>query len=705
MNGPRLRLLLLLAALTALPASAGEVIHGRVIDRDTHDPLPAYVSIPGTSIGRSADEDGRFSLPQPAESIGRTLIIRIYLIGYRIREVEAEPGAALLVELEPEPLDAHEVTVTADSGISETRGPGTAALDKMEVYRLPGTAADPLNAALVLPGINSRPDSSSLLIRGGGPEEVAYFFDGIEIDHPFLSESLHESYFSIFDNQVISGFTLSTSGFSPRFGDALSGVVDITAKDGTSRREGGLGLSILGLNSYAGIPVGTSGSLVGALNAGHSGLMTAINNRGESEFLTRHGFAKLRLRIHPAHTLRVLGLADFYDFHHDSGIAVDSRNHIAGLGLTSTPSRRLVSRLLISRIRYRGGFGMEKGPDKRFADGAWQLRWDAALDLESHYLEFGADWRRRRMDIELKSEASESGDYRASSSRSGLYVNDRFRVSNRVFMDLGARISRLRAGRGRTGFDPRAALAWDLDRRTTLRLAAGRYHQFGDPFDLAEQPGLRPRRADHLSMSLDRSTDGLDIRATAYAKRYRGLFVRFEDGSLAGSGNGFARGLELFAKVRRRRVDALVVYNHLVSRRRENTAASEPVRSPYEIPHSLTAILNIELGTLNLGVRWSGASGLPYTPLLEGAPPETAGEPEWGEPYSRRLPAYQRMDINGSLNVSLGGRLLVAYFGVTNLLGRKNVLRYTYDDGYSVRRNQYSIFGRSLFVGFYLPLF
>ena len=65
-----------------------------------------------------------------------------------------------------------------------------------------------------------------------------------------MSESLHESYFSIFDNQIVDGLSVSTSGYSPRFGDALSGIMNITAKDGRAQREGGIGLSIFGVNSY-----------------------------------------------------------------------------------------------------------------------------------------------------------------------------------------------------------------------------------------------------------------------------------------------------------------------------------------------------------------------------------------------------------------------------------------------------------------------
>jgi hypothetical protein len=50
-------------------------------------------------------------------------------------------------------------------------------------------------------------------------------------------------------------------------------------------------------------------------------------------------------------------------------------------------------------------------------------------------------------------------------------------------------------------------------------------------------------------------------------------------------------------------------------------------------------------------------------------------------------------------------RLIVIYFGVTNVLDNKNISRYDYGDDYAGRKDQQSIFGRSLFAGIYVPFF
>ena len=221
---------LLLIFASNLIAQELPYIEGKIIDKETKDPLPAYITVIGTDLGCSADHNGYFKLHLKSIDTKKSIKLLVWLVGYKKKEVEGKIGERLTIELELEPLPSHEVVVTADSMVSDEKAKKTVTMTKMDVYTLPGTAADPIYASHILPGVNSFPDASSMLIRGGAPDEVAYFFDGIEVVHPFLSRSLHESYFSIFDNQIIEDFSVSTSGFPSKYGDALSGVMDITAK-------------------------------------------------------------------------------------------------------------------------------------------------------------------------------------------------------------------------------------------------------------------------------------------------------------------------------------------------------------------------------------------------------------------------------------------------------------------------------------------
>jgi vitamin B12 transporter len=720
---------------TAAQAQLGAWIEGRIFDKDTKDPLPAYV-LAEDGRGCSADGQGRFRLAVAGKT-GATVKLSVFLIGYKKKEVTARIGEPLTISLDLEPLPAREILVTADSGLTDAKNARTVKLDKMDVYSLPGTAADPILATQVLPGVNALPDTSSLLIRGGAPDEVAYVFDGIEIPHPFLSESLHESYFSIFDNQVIQSFSVATSGFSPRYGNALSGIMDLTAKDSPAKGEGGIGLSIMGLNSYIGVPVEGWGSFVGSYNRSFSDLLTELNGRHGNRFGSGNAFGKFNIRLGTAHQIRIYGMSDSYKFYQSGAFGLGSGNLMTAATWTASWSERFATKATAAWTRYDVDY-REATLDARTRDDALQSRVDAMWDLDRHYLEFGADVMGRRLDTSVALDpvvADDAGgggggaagapgaEYsnRVRATRFGFYVNDKFRLTDKIFLNAGGRAAALDVRARSWAFDPRLSIVYLAGKSDAVRFSTGIYHQFGDAATLQVFPALGPKSAVHFALSFDRIRDDLELRATAYDKEYRDLFLTGADGAVTNGGKGYARGAEVFLKKKFKSFEVLGVYNFLHSRRMEDDVRFL-APSPYDVSHSATGIVRWIFKRGSLGVRYSYASGRPYTPLEgiiytgpDGAEP-ASGTPSamtvsdgatllWGDPFSARYPAYKRMDINGMANLKAFGRMLVLYFGVTNVFNDNNILRYDYAPDTGARADQQSIFGRTLFVGAYVPFF
>ena len=707
-KGKRLSVLFLFLIFACnLIAQETPFIEGKIIDKETKDPLLAYVYIEGTQIGCTADYNGHFKLIlKPLRNLQKVKIL-VWLIGYKKKEIEAKIGEYLAIELEIEPLSLHEIVVTADSVVSDEKSKKTVTLNKMDVYTLPGAAADPIYASHILPGVNSMPDASNILIRGGAPGEVAYFFDGIELEHPFLTESLHESYFSIFDNQIIEDFSVSTSGFSSKFGDALSGIMDIYAKDNIFRGEGGIGVSIFGLNCYAGLPIKESHSFVGSYRRGHSYLMTKINNREDSEYETENIFGKMSLKLNKLHNLRILELFDEYEFSHKDGFRSNSKNRITGISLTSVFAKNLVTKFSVSHVNYKALYQVKDAFQKEIKDIIYQARFDVSLDLESHFFEFGTDVQNRKIDIAIEIPNINSDFYQAQGGkRLGFYFNDKFRAADNLYVKLGGRIYSLDLNGYKLSFDPRVSIAYLITKNNILRFSSGVYHQFGDYFTLNENIDLKPKRANHYSLSYDIISEDTSLRLSLYNKEYKNLFLNNDQGIVSNKGHGYARGLEFFVKRKKKQYDFLFVYNFINSKRKENDV-NFLARSPYEIDHSLTGIFTFKFKNSSIGIRFSYASGLPLTPLEDRVwdNENLVYSPVWGEPYSQRYPSYQRMDINGSKTINFKGKLIILYFGITNVLNRKNILRYEYSNDYSIRKNINSIFGRSIFIGIYIPLF
>jgi hypothetical protein len=113
-----MKLLTLLLLVLMLPALAQEspVLRGRVLDADTHQPIPnAQVGIGGNRLGTSTNLEGRFALRVPTAYQASEL--EVALLGYRPyrRPLPPLPGAELVIELKISLASLGMVTVTASA--------------------------------------------------------------------------------------------------------------------------------------------------------------------------------------------------------------------------------------------------------------------------------------------------------------------------------------------------------------------------------------------------------------------------------------------------------------------------------------------------------------------------------------------------------------------------------------------------------------
>ena len=109
-----LRIFGLLLLLGAHPAAAqNAVLRGRVLDAETHQPIPnAQVGVADNRLGTSTNDDGRFVLSIPPAYAPERLTVA--LLGYRSyrQPLPPLPGPELVVELKISPAALGEVQVT-----------------------------------------------------------------------------------------------------------------------------------------------------------------------------------------------------------------------------------------------------------------------------------------------------------------------------------------------------------------------------------------------------------------------------------------------------------------------------------------------------------------------------------------------------------------------------------------------------------------
>ncbi|MCI0690596.1 TonB-dependent receptor [candidate division KSB1 bacterium] len=209
-------------------------IHGKVIDDTTAAPIAkADIVLEGTRRGASSDELGRFVL---RKILPGAYILRVRFIGYNaVRHpirLKAGDSVAVEIRLKRVLLQFPEISITASRASFQEKSlqmlPSVTRVSAGAIRRVPTVGEPDLFRALqTLPGITAPSQASNqLYIRGGSPDQNLVRVDGAPIYNPFHLFGLAAN----INPDVVDNVTVSTGGFPARYGDRLSGVVDVETR-------------------------------------------------------------------------------------------------------------------------------------------------------------------------------------------------------------------------------------------------------------------------------------------------------------------------------------------------------------------------------------------------------------------------------------------------------------------------------------------
>jgi hypothetical protein len=210
-------------------------------------------------------------------------------------------------------------------------------------------------------------------------------------------------------------------------------------------------------------------------------------------------------------------------------------------------------------------------------------------------------------------------------------------------------------------------------------------------------------RAVHSVAGVQLGGDEFLLRVEAYDKRYNDLAQQDRDRRTIAGGRGTSRGIDLFVRWPDRRGFSGRTSLALLRATRSDPHTGTIARSPFEIAQAWTSVVEKRIGSdWLISVSSRRASGRPFTPVAA-ADWDAEREiwvPQYGEPYSHRLPAFRRVDVAGSRLIAIrGNRLVVLFAAINNLFDRTNVHDVTYSEDYSEMRPVRSYFNRSVYFG------
>lgn len=682
-----------------------------------HFHTPAFLGRRGDAIR----EFERLLADHPDSRDPRLAIAHVYLGELRERAARPDDAAASPAVGSSAAPDYRLEPIVVEAGGYSMDDPRTATrLSKMEVYTMPGGTADVLQVFQTMPGVTRVTDGSDLYVRGGDPAESPMYVDGARLFYPGRFETLSGSLFGVLDPSVIRRAYFSSGGFSARYGNALSGVVDIET-DGRpeqARWRAGLNLATLGASVWR--PVSDRAGVWGTAAATRTDAMLWLHGRADDYPSSPRSLqAMTGLVVEPREgiELRVTGLAE-----HDRTTALVSSHGYEGAFRGRSATRLATARARLLSRDGRSGARLSLSGSAR--DSGFRF---GVLDRDREDRSLGArldgDVARGRFHVRGGLEAALLASVldgavpaggalapgsptvvlereRAEAEHIGGYIEIEARATHRLALVGGLRADRL-PGEDGWSADPRLAAAYRRD-GWTLRVGAGEFSQgrWRIPSDVPDpgRPSGVPLRARHLVAGMQR--DGaMALRAEAYIKEYDDYVGSGDGPTLVG---GRATGLDVLVRwAGTDRVSGWLTYS-LLDGEVELTDGSR-VASAYDVTHTATAVTRLTLtDAWEVGFTGRYSNGRPFTPIT-GVEPGTNGAPgpTYGPVHSERMPDYFRLDGRLTRIVPLAGGAFIAYLEGLNLLDRHNVMAYTYDDDYRNRRPVRSFFGeRTLVLGF-----
>jgi len=599
-------------------------------------------------------------------------------------------------------------TQWSDNGLS------TVAADQLK--KLPGSNEDALRALQRLPGSSASGLSARSHVRGGYEDEIAVFFDGVQLFNPFhLKDFL--GLFGLIDPEVVHSIDYYSGGFPVRFGSKDSATIDIhPGRNGPPN-------NLLSVSELYSRVIG-SGSfdqdrgdwLVGYRRSNLSLVLNALDRDVGSpnfeDILGRFSYAfNDSLRV----TTGVLALndrVDVFTVSHDEQVRANYRDSYAWLTLESRWTDWLANRTQFAHANLAGDRnGTATHPN--ISNGALADSRDARMDtLSSDWvatlntatsLQWGLQANQGEAHYNYSAQAQFYDPLATTFHRPDL-LDRRFVLAPEGWQyaanlslraqwgqwssELGVRWDDQSYIRNSSRISPRLALHYQMDAQSAFRLSAGRYVQPQTISELGLDENTfrfyKPDSLEQVVASFDRQlTQSLSLRLEAYYKWIDDIRPRFEnllnvfvllpdiavDRVRLMPGQARAQGVELYLMSNTNKWSWWAAY--ALSRVNDDFNGVTTRRS-WDQPQSIKAGFVYTHQRWQVGANFNWHTGWPYTPLTFTPTAASFTSATLGARNSARFGDYSSLDLSAQYSQPLRLGTLEYFADIRNVLNRMN---------------------------------
>lgn len=651
------------------------------------------VFIKNSTDGSITDSLGRFRI---ITKLKGNQVINVSFVGYEqilypVDIVDKEYSLSFTLNESANMLD--EVVISAGT-IEANNERKVTVLKPLDIVTIAGGAADIVNAIQTLPGVQRNGgDQTGLLVRGGDASESSVIIDGVTAQNAFFSNVPGISQRSRFNPFQFKGTAFSSGGYSSRFGQALSSVLDLQTNDLPLESTMNAGVNLTGIS--------LSGSKL--MNNNAIEFTGSYLNLAPYVAITKTNFDYYKYPRGGSFSTRWVSKVEdkglfkmnFAESIAQQGITIPDPENFAtkvnfGNKNENTFFNMSYSYIVSDKLRYFTAFSFSNNTDNTVYgnyplyrhDSRVQGRAELNYELTQRFkLLAGAEIQRISYDQVFNDTLSG----RFTNSQLAGYLETEWKPARWFGLKTGIRTEYSDLlSKGNIG--PRISMAVKTGEKSQISAAYGIFYQSSPPQYLLQ--GYRPgfQQAVHYIINFQRIKNDRTFRIEGYYKNYAQLIheknevydpnqYRFYFNPVDNSGSGYAKGFDIFLRDKKsiKYFEYWISYSYIDTKR---LYLNYPVKATPDFvsPNNLNIITKYFINKIqtNISLSYNYASGRTYY---------NPGSPVF---LGNRTPDYQNLSLSISYLTNIRKMFTVIYLGIDDITNQHNILGYRYSpDGSS----------------------
>ncbi|MDR1370602.1 MAG: TonB-dependent receptor [Dysgonamonadaceae bacterium] len=716
------------------------ILEGSVRDTETKEILPgASINVKEIKLWAVTDKSGHFSLTL---SKGKYSLV-VSCLGYESKEIKVDlsENKGIVIQL-ASTTNLNEVVITARKADEQlTRiNMGVERMDIKEVRKIPALMGevDVIKALQLLPGVQAASEGSSgFSVRGGSPDQNLILLDNTTVYNP----SHLMGFFSVFNNDVISGLELYKGDLPLKHGGRLSSLLDVQTKNEMSQKFNGTGG--IGLISSRLMLEGLLGEKTSWLVGGRRSYADLFLKLSSDESMRKSSIYFYDLNVKMNHSFSdrdKLAFNIYYgkdnfgaepgDFKYGNAAASLTWNHVFNQNLFGKFSTNftnydygLASKLEGSKAQWKSAITdyMLRADFNQPVNDTWNLNY--GLSSTFHHFNPGI------VNMEDYPEYKVDG---TNALEHAVYMGNEQKVTDNLSLKYGLRLSVFqnigkatvfnydsnhestdstvhRPGdiyNSYTYLEPRVGLVYRLNKESSVKANYVRNVQYlqlannsasGSPLDVwfSSSPNVKPQVVDQFSVGYFRnfSDNMFEGSVELYYKGLNNVIDFAEHANLmlnkklegeVRTGKGKSYGAEFMIRKNQGRLTGFI--NYTLSRSERTIPEinnGKTYLAPYDKPHTLNIVVSYELSRkVSMSASWVFVTGNPTTYPTGRFEIEGEYFPIYSGRNEYRKPNYDRLDLSLTYVPNPDSKKWYKgewNFSIYNAYARKNPWTITYD--------------------------